>query len=259
MKKEISISSAIYIVFFFLFLLIPQSNVRSSISHVDVIAHVIGFFLLYFVLHRGFGFRDFTSILFTLIVAVFTEGMQYLIPWRSCSLVDFLSDIVGMSSAFVISQKRDLLEKFIATFGFVGYVRFGPGTFAALITTLFVYWARPTVLFLLEGLVLVIFSGIAASSLLAERVKVDDPKEVVIDEVAGVLTAFLFLPRINVFNLSLAFVFFRLYDIIKPFGIRKVEKIKGGTGIMIDDMVAGIYAGISTFLVIFFLKKGGIL
>ncbi len=258
MKKEITLSSVIYLFSFFLFLVIPQRNVKSSISHVDVFAHITGFFLLYFVLHRGFGLRDLTSILLTFVVAVFTEGIQYIIPWRSCSLIDLLSDIVGMCLAFVVSQKKGLIEKIIATFGFVGYLRPGPGTIAALIITLFVYRAKPTLMFLAESLTLVLLSGIVASSLFAHNVKKDDPKEVVVDEVAGVLTAFLFLPQINALSLLLAFVFFRLYDIIKPFGIKKVEKIKGGIGIMFDDEIAGIYAGISTFLLILLLKKGGI-
>jgi phosphatidylglycerophosphatase A len=71
----------------------------------------------------------------------------------------------------------------------------------------------------------------------------DDPKQVVIDEMIGVWIAILGLP-LTVPNLILGFILFRFFDIAKPLGIRQLEKIKGGWGVMLDDVLAGVYANI---------------
>ena len=68
-----------------------------------------------------------------------------------------------------------------------------------------------------------------------------DPQSVVLDEVIGYWISVLFLP----FSLSyavLAFLLFRLFDIIKPFPARSLQSLSGGLGIMIDDIIAGVYA-----------------
>ena len=70
-----------------------------------------------------------------------------------------------------------------------------------------------------------------------------DPQEVVLDEVMGYWITMLFIP----FDWKLAligFVLFRIFDIIKPYPINKLEKLNGGLGIMIDDYIAGVYANI---------------
>lgn len=259
MRKEITLSSTIYLVLFFLMLLLPQRHVNSSIVHIDVLAHVIGIFLLYFILYKGFRLRKFLSITVVLIISGLTEVVQHFIPWRDCSLSDLFADFIGAFLALLMSYKRGLIENIIATFGYVGYFRIAPGTIASFIVTLLIYWIKPSLLLIVESLALILFSGIIASSLFAMNVNEEDPGEIVIDEVVGVLVAFLFLPEINVMSLLFAFVFFRLYDIIKPLGIRKVEKIGGGSGIILDDVLAGIYAGASTFLILLMFKKGGIL
>lgn len=71
----------------------------------------------------------------------------------------------------------------------------------------------------------------------------DDPPEVVIDEVAGYLLALFLLPA-SWLTLSLGFFLFRLFDIWKPFPIKRLEAIKGGAGIVLDDLVAGLYANL---------------
>ena len=71
----------------------------------------------------------------------------------------------------------------------------------------------------------------------------DDPKQVVIDEMIGVWIAIIGLP-LTVPNLIIGFILFRFFDIAKPLGIRQLEKIKGGWGVMLDDVLAGVYANI---------------
>jgi phosphatidylglycerophosphatase A len=71
----------------------------------------------------------------------------------------------------------------------------------------------------------------------------DDPKQIVIDEMVGVWIAILGLP-LTVPNLIIGFILFRFFDIAKPLGIRQLEKIKGGWGVMLDDVLAGVYANV---------------
>ena len=71
----------------------------------------------------------------------------------------------------------------------------------------------------------------------------EDPPEVVIDEVAGYLLALFLLPATWV-TISLGFLLFRVFDIWKPFPIKRLEVIKGGPGIVLDDLMAGLYANL---------------
>ena len=70
---------------------------------------------------------------------------------------------------------------------------------------------------------------------------IDDPPEVVIDEMAGLMLALFLLP-LTWSSLTLGFLLFRVFDILKPFPIGRLEKIRGGIGIVVDDLVAGVYA-----------------
>lgn len=71
----------------------------------------------------------------------------------------------------------------------------------------------------------------------------EDPPEVVIDEVAGYLLALFLLPA-SWLTISLGFLLFRVFDIWKPFPIKRLERIKGGPGIVLDDIMAGLYANL---------------
>ncbi len=72
-----------------------------------------------------------------------------------------------------------------------------------------------------------------------------DPSQVVIDEVAGQLVTFMFVPAyfLHPLMIFIGFVLFRTFDIIKPYPIRRIEGLHGGLGIVGDDIVAGFYAG----------------
>jgi phosphatidylglycerophosphatase A len=77
----------------------------------------------------------------------------------------------------------------------------------------------------------------------ARALEKDDPAEVVIDETAGLLLTLFLLP-VTGFNLCLGFILFRLFDILKPFPIRRLEKVEGGAGIVLDDLLAGVYGNL---------------
>ncbi|HEX8336945.1 MAG TPA: phosphatidylglycerophosphatase A [Pyrinomonadaceae bacterium] len=93
-----------------------------------------------------------------------------------------------------------------------------------------------------------IWAGTRAEKLLAKK----DPGAVVVDEVAGQLITFLFVPWLTTWTWSVAagFVAFRVFDIWKPYPIRRLEGLGGGLGIMADDMLAGFYAATAMSLLV---------
>jgi phosphatidylglycerophosphatase A len=79
-----------------------------------------------------------------------------------------------------------------------------------------------------------------------------DPREMVADELSGQAVTFLFIAAIPISNIwvtaLLGFLLFRLFDILKPWPIRKLEKLPKGWGILSDDLLAGAYAGITSLI-----------
>mgnify|MGYP000063467633 CR=1 FL=1 len=143
-------------------------------------------------------------------------------------------------------------RKFFLTVGFSGLSPKAPGTvgsFVSLILGLFLLEIlHPSTLFLLSLLVTVI--AIKQIDAYEKESGIHDNSEIVIDELAGMWIA-LSICGINSENLiymaPLAFIFFRLFDIWKPSIIGKIDRdVKGGLGVMGDDIVAGIAAGIAT-------------
>jgi phosphatidylglycerophosphatase A len=132
-----------------------------------------------------------------------------------------------------------------------GYAPVAPGT-AGSILALLVFWFLPLQTMIWIGiLVLVTITGIwAANYIEFEHGK--DPGLVVIDEVVGQWIALLFLPHtIKIFLVS--FFIFRILDIIKPFPAGRSQKLSGGMGIMLDDIIAGVYTNIIMQLYLFLL------
>ena len=144
------------------------------------------------------------------------------------------------------------LRKFFLTVGFSGLSPKAPGTvgsFVSLIIGLFLLlFLHVSTLFLLSLLVTVI--AIKQIDIYEKEVGMHDGKEIVIDELAGmwITLAICGINSSNVlFMAPIAFIFFRLFDIWKPSFIGKIDRdVKGGLGVMGDDVVAGIAAGIAT-------------
>lgn len=138
-----------------------------------------------------------------------------------------------------------MIMKYIATLGFIGYLPLAPGTFSSAITMLFFILFKPSLTDTIALLIIIVPLGIIASGktelLLGER----DSRHIVIDEVGGYVLSVFLLPY-NPITYLMAFFIFRFFDIIKPPPIRFLErKIPGGTGIMLDDLMAGIYTNIT--------------
>lgn len=123
----------------------------------------------------------------------------------------------------------------------VGYFPAAPGTLASLLAVLLYYFVlhRLGVFTMLLILAAVFAVGVVSAGAYARTVGRHDPRPVVIDEVCGQLAALTALPA-EWFPLALAFLVFRLLDVLKPFPIGRLEALPGGWGIMADDMAAGI-------------------
>ena len=135
----------------------------------------------------------------------------------------------------------------VATFFGVGYLRPGPGTYASAITVL-CWWGASQVVapawrIPVETIsaVIIVLAGIPPSTVVARESGIEDPGFVVIDEVAGQMIALIGVPLDWKYLLA-SFILFRGFDIAKPFPLRRLERLPGGTGIMMDDVGAGVYA-----------------
>jgi len=134
-----------------------------------------------------------------------------------------------------------------ATFFGIGRIRPGPGTWGSAVTVLLWYAAcreltpnlRTPVAIALVILVTIV--GIPAATRVARAYGKKDPQFVVIDEVAGQLIALIAVPVAWKTFLA-GFILFRAFDITKPPPVRRLEKLPEGTGIVLDDVAAGLYA-----------------
>ena len=129
----------------------------------------------------------------------------------------------------------------IATVFGAGYSPVAPGTVGSAITAL-VLWLIPfsragVVLFL----VAVIVVGIWAAGVAERRLGGKDPGAIVIDEVAGMTLSVVLFPLTPAVLLG-GFVLFRIFDVVKPPPAHASQRLKGGVGVMIDDLIAGLYA-----------------
>jgi len=91
------------------------------------------------------------------------------------------------------------------------------------------------------ALAVVTLSAFWASQRTLELLGREDPSEVVIDEAAGFAATMFSLP-LTWESVALGFIFFRLFDVVKPWPVRQAERLKGGLGIVMDDLLAGVYA-----------------
>ena len=133
---------------------------------------------------------------------------------------------------------------FFVSCGYVGYSPLVPGTVGSAVACalLFLFpavFAHPLFVILLALLAIVVINRMELSD--------KDPSFVVIDEVAGMCVTMVGQPA-TALALLKGFVLFRLFDILKPFPIRRIEQLPKGWGIVADDLAAGIYANIAVLI-----------
>ncbi len=137
-----------------------------------------------------------------------------------------------------MSKKLDTLLRFIVTCGFIGYLPFAPGTYASVLGCILIYLFPVPFNSPLFIIALVVFSVLCINLM---RLEEKDPGYIVIDELAGMCVA-MAGHSIALVEIAVGFVFFRGFDILKPFPIRQAERLRRGYGIMADDVAAGIFA-----------------
>ncbi len=147
------------------------------------------------------------------------------------------------------------LAKVVSTVCGVGFAPVAPGTLASALvvlgTRLVSPGPSPTVL--LAASVILFFIGVWAAGSHAADLGASDPGLIVIDEVCGQLLALALVPRHRLAAV-LVFVLFRIFDILKPFPLRRLEGLPGGWGIMADDIGAGLAAALAAHLVLQLLR-----
>ena len=146
-------------------------------------------------------------------------------------------------------KERRSLSIWIATGLGAGYFPVAPGTAGSALGLALVIAFRQTALdrlslaaALLAVTVFLFAVGVWAAGKAEKVFGRVDPGQVVIDEVAGQVLTFLAAPRIGWLGLIAGFILFRAFDIVKPFPARQAERFPGGWGIMLDDLVAGLYS-----------------
>lgn len=184
-----------------------------------------------------------------------------------------------------VSERQFKFAKMIATFCGIGNIKYAPGTFGSLATfPLFVILSYLFLLLKLESfwqllvfylviLAAIFYKGLWATEIYLNKVKKDDPQEVVIDEVVGQLIAFIIPTLFAVYHFAyivcdinfnanhliivsliltiLPIAFFRLFDIGKPGLVKYFDtKVNNAFGVMMDDVIAGFYAGITVGLIL---------
>ena len=131
----------------------------------------------------------------------------------------------------------------------IGYIPLAPGTLGSLIA--FIAWIllpETSIISLIIAISIIFIIGVYSTGFIEKSYKIQDPSYIIIDEWVGMWIALLFVPNETIW-LVLSFVLFRLFDILKIYPVNKMEKLNGGMGIMLDDVVAGLYAGTITSII----------
>ncbi|MCX7991738.1 MAG: phosphatidylglycerophosphatase A [Proteobacteria bacterium] len=146
---------------------------------------------------------------------------------------------------------KEKFYKIISTGFYTGYVPYAPGTFGSVVGVIFYLlteWTFYSYQIFLFGFFF--FISYKSVSFAIRFFGNDDPSSVVCDEILGMWLSLIFF-ELNFYQIILAFIIFRFFDILKPFPIRRIEKrFKGPLGVILDDLVAGVYTKILLWIII---------
>lgn len=140
---------------------------------------------------------------------------------------------------------------FIATGFYIGRIPRAPGTFGTLLGVPAAWFASGLGLPAQAAFVLAVIAvSIFVCGRATARIGTEDHPSIVADEVSGYLVSFFFIP-FTLANATLVFILFRFFDILKPYPVSLLdERVKGGAGIVLDDLAAGVYANISAQIIL---------
>ena len=146
------------------------------------------------------------------------------------------------------------LGVFVATAAYIGYAPVAPGTVGslgglALYAVVRTVGTANTELLLLA---VIVTAGVWSASVAERYFQKTDPGAIVVDEVAGMLLTLLWI-QVSWLGGLVGFLAFRVFDILKPFPARWSERLPGGWGVMVDDLVAGLYAHLTVRLFVWAL------
>mgnify|MGYP003115936673 FL=1 len=146
------------------------------------------------------------------------------------------------------------LAELVATWFGSGYLPKAPGTWGSLAALPFAWVILsffPGPYFLLAASAVLLLVGVWASALHSKTLGTHDAGEIVVDEVVGQWTVLAVAP-FSLLGWLVAFVLFRLFDVLKPWPISWIDKrVSGGWGIMLDDVVAGLFGALAISLIVF--------
>lgn len=146
-----------------------------------------------------------------------------------------------------MANKRTQSAWLFATFFGAGYFPKGPGTAGSLAAILIaiplIYLGLPAWGFAALSLIF-LYPGIRVADIVAREAERKDPQIIVIDEVLGQWLTLAGATELNWRSVLIGFVLFRFFDILKPPPVRQIERVPGGAGIVLDDMMAGVYGAL---------------
>lgn len=138
---------------------------------------------------------------------------------------------------------RKAFVKIIASFFYLGYLPLIPGTFGSLAAIPLYYLIKDSISAYLLFTLLIVILGFLVSGRAEKAMGKKDARQIVIDEVGGMLLSLLFIPY-SFKILVVGFFVFRLMDTLKPYPAGRIQHLKGSKGVMLDDIVAAIYTNI---------------
>ncbi len=150
---------------------------------------------------------------------------------------------------------RDRAVVFLATGFSIGHIPFAPGTFGSILgLPLSFILAGLALPLAIAGAGLFIFGAVWIANEAEKLLQQDDPGCIVIDEIAGMAVTLIGLP-VDLKIALMGFILFRILDVLKPFPIRLLDRrLKGGLGVVMDDVVAGIFANALLRLLLYFYR-----
>ena len=137
-----------------------------------------------------------------------------------------------------------MFSKYFSTIFGIGHIPIAPGTFGSIFAILIwcIFINMLSISYFIILFLLILSISFYITGIYLEKFKKKDPSEVIIDEFLGQSIPLLFIFNLNAFEVLVAFVSFRFFDIYKIYPINKAEEIEGSYGVILDDIIAGIYA-----------------
>ncbi len=136
------------------------------------------------------------------------------------------------------------LSKYYVSILGLGYIPLAPGTFGSIFAIMIWYLSISfiNIIFFYFILIIVFVISFKLIKVYLDSNQSDDPSEIIIDEFIGQSLPLIFILQFNVYEVLLAFCAFRFFDIFKIYPVNKAENIGGPTGVIMDDVAAGIYS-----------------